>query len=155
MEEFPDRKIFASDSPVRRCTKCRKILTRDKFYKNRSTLSGLDNWCRLCRSKNTKGNRSRFVSSYRFVNDAKIKIGRGNLACVCCGNKNFQWLHIDHIVPIKTVISKRSRKGESTQQISREIMQGKRADSEYQLLCANCNFAKRDKEKCPIDHSLD
>ena len=79
MEEFPDRKIFASDSPVRRCTKCRKILTRDKFYNVRSTLSGLDNYCKICRKVSSESNRGRFADPYRFVKEAKIRMGRGIL----------------------------------------------------------------------------
>jgi hypothetical protein len=150
MEEFPDRKIFASDSPIRRCTKCRKVLTRDKFYKIRSTLSGLDNYCKVCRKISAAGNRGRFADPYRFVKPAKIIIAKGNLACICCGNKNVDWLQIDHIIPVKG-----KRKGSHTSTIARKIISEELSSDEFQLLCANCNFAKKDLEKCPIDHSLD
>lgn len=85
----------------------------------------------------------------KFDEEAKTIIARGNLKCVCCGNKNFEWLQIDHIVP------QRKKNKENTVKLKREIAQGKRSDSEFQLLCANCNFAKRDLKACPIDHSLD
>lgn len=35
----------------------------------------------------------------KFDKKAKIVIGRRNLECACCGNKNFKWLQIDHIIP--------------------------------------------------------
>jgi len=85
----------------------------------------------------------------KFDKKAKIIIARGNLECACCGNKNFQWLQIDHIVP------QRKKSRDHVGILRREIAQGKRPDSEFQLLCANCNFAKRDLKACPIDHSLD
>jgi len=85
----------------------------------------------------------------KFDKKSKIIIGRGKLECACCGNKNFKWLQIDHILP----------QGEKNQdnvgKLRREIAQGIRPDSEFQLLCANCNFAKRNHKTCPIDHSLD
>jgi len=87
----------------------------------------------------------------RFSRGAKIIIGRGKRECTCCGNKNFKWLQIDHIIPQRS----RSKRREEVSTLTREIVQGKRSDSEFQLLCASCNFAKRDLKACPIDHSLD
>ena len=71
--------------------------------------------------------------------------------CACCGNKNFKWLQIDHIIPQRS----RTKGKENLTKLRREIVQGKRSSDEYQLLCANCNFAKKDLKKCPIDHSID
>ena len=86
----------------------------------------------------------------KFSKEAKIIVARGNLSCACCGNKNFKWLQIDHIVP-----QRRSKNNETISSLARHIVQGNRSNSEFQLLCANCNFAKRDHKACPIDHSLD
>lgn len=86
----------------------------------------------------------------KFSKEAKIIVARGKLECACCGNKNFKWLQIDHIIP-----QRRSTKNETISSLARHIVQGKRSDSEFQLLCANCNFAKRDLKTCPINHSLD
>jgi len=88
-------------------------------------------------------------SNHTFSRNAKIIIGRGKRECACCGNKNFKWLQIDHIIP------QRTRSRENTTKLRREIVQRKRLASEFQLLCANCNFAKKDLKACPIDHSLD
>jgi len=85
------------------------------------------------------------------VRGAKIIIARGKRECACCGNKNFRWLQIDHIIPQR----KRSTGGDDNTQLVRQIMKGKRSPSEFQLLCANCNFAKKDLKACPIKHWLD
>jgi len=87
----------------------------------------------------------------RSVKGAKIIIGRGKRECACCGNKNFKWLQIDHIIPQR----KRSTGGDDNTQLARQIVKGARSPSDYQLLCANCNFAKKDLKACPIDHSSD
>ncbi len=85
----------------------------------------------------------------RFTKSAKIIIARGERECACCGNKNFKWLQIDHIVP------PRSKSRENVTKLARQVVQGKRSDSEYQIFCSNCNFSKKDLKDCPIDHSLD
>lgn len=87
----------------------------------------------------------------RSVKGTKIIIARGKRECACCGNKNFKWLQIDHIIPQRRI----STGGDDNTQLVRQIMKGKRSPSEFQLLCANCNFAKKDLKACPIDHSLD
>jgi len=152
MEEFPDRKIFRSDSPVRRCTKCREIKPRSEFYKASKKIKAreLDNYCKICRKISTADNRGRFADANRFVKDAKRIISKGSLSCACCGNKNVDWLQIDHIIPVKG-----KRKGKSSSTLTRQIIQGEIPIDGFQLLCANCNYAKSDLEKCPIDHSLD
>jgi len=85
-----------------------------------------------------------------YSEKAKVIIARGKRECACCGNKNFKWLQIDHIIP-----QRNSKNKEDLKTLLREIVQVKRPDSEFQLLCANCNFAKSDLKACPIDHSRD
>jgi len=81
---------------------------------------------------------------------AKTIIARGKKECVCCGNKNFKFLQIDHVIPIRGIKNREDRLS-----FLRDIVNGKRDSSAYQLLCANCNSAKSDLKGCPIDHSLD
>lgn len=71
------------------------------------------------------------------------------MVCVCCGNKNSKWLQVDHIIPVK------GEKRLALDDLSRRIILGSLFPKEFQILCANCNFAKKDLEKCPIDHTLD
>ena len=72
--------------------------------------------------------------------------------CRCCGNKNFQWLQVDHITAKKHLSEKEKLLG------GRDMWTRLKKDgypSNFQILCANCNFAKSDLKECPIDHSLD
>jgi hypothetical protein len=135
---------------MKTCTKCKKRKDESEYYKNKATLSGLDNFCKECRVTRTNSERSRYADSYRFVEEAKKIIAKDDLKCACCGNKNFKWLQIDHIKPVKG-----KRTGQRTAMLSRKIALGMLPSDEFQLLCANCNFAKADLESCPIDHSLD
>ena len=123
--------------------------TKATIQKYRSTTQGKAKMKEYYTSPKVK---TRKKASYsRFSRGAKIIIARGKRECACCGNKNFKWLQIDHIIPQRS----RSKSKDNLSKLLREIVQGKRSDSEYQLLCANCNFAKKDLKSCPIDHSLD
>jgi len=132
-------------------TKCRLTFLESDFYNNKATLSELDNYCKICRKKYTSNNRGRFRETSRFMPPAKIIISQGNLVCVCCGNKNKQWLQVDHIIPVRRKRGDRN----TTETECRKIVLGLLSPFNYQLMCASCNFAKKDNEKCPIDHTLD
>lgn len=134
------------------CTKCKRTLPTTEFYNNKATSSKLDNFCKTCRKTRTINERGQYASPSRFIEPALNIISQGNLMCACCGNKNSKWLQIDHIVPLK-----RKRRGGFNERakLTREIVQHKISPKDYQLLCANCNFAKNTLDKCPIDHSLD
>ena len=130
------------------CTNCREIKYESQFYSNRATLSKLDNYCKPCRRLITDDNRGRFKQPLRFVKQAKEIISKGKYICACCGNRNKDWLQIDHIKPLngkRIALSKESRL----------IVQGIIKANNHQLLCTNCNYAKKNLKKCPINHNLD
>jgi len=123
--------------------------TKEVQKKYRASLQGKAKMKEYYTSDKVK---TKKIDNYaKFDKKAKIIIGRGNLECACCGNKNFKWLQIDHIIPQR----RRTKGVDNVSKLRREIAQGIRPDSEFQLLCANCNFAKKDHKACPIDHSLD
>ncbi len=122
--------------------------TKATIQKYRSTSQGKAKMKEYYTSPKVKTKKRDSYS--RFTKNAKIIIARGKRECACCGNKNFKWLQIDHIVP-----QRKSKSRDDVAKLARQVVQGKRSDSEYQLLCANCNFAKRDLKACPIDHSFD
>jgi len=126
-----------------------KPKTKATIQKYRATKQGKAKMKEYFTSSKVK---TRKKVSYSLISrGAKIIIARGKRECACCGNNNFKWLQIDHIIPQRY----RSKGRENSTKLVREIMKGKRSDSEYQLLCANCNFAKKDLKSCPIDHSKD
>ncbi len=131
------------------CTNCREVKNKSQFYSNRATISKLDNYCKPCRRVITDDDRGKFKQPLRFVKQAKEIVARGNYICVCCGNKNMEWLQIDHIKPIN------GGKRLGLAKESRLIVSEKLDIKNYQLLCSNCNFAKKNLKKCPINHSLD
>ena len=110
-------------------------------------------------TKNNPDKVAKWRTAYRerWYNAAKILISKGLQVCACCGNSNKIWLQIDHVIPpTKDEKWKNGRsKRTDTRTMARQIALGKLPASDYQLLCANCNFAKDDLKKCPIDHSLD
>jgi len=123
--------------------------TKATIQKYRATKQGKAKMKEYYTSPKVKAKKN--ASSVRFSTGAKIIIARGKRECACCGNKNFKWLQIDHIIPQRS----RTKGKENLTKLRREIVQGKRSPSEFQLLCANCNFAKKDLKACPIDHSKD
>jgi len=122
--------------------------TKATIQKYRSTTQGKAKMKEYFTSPKVKTKKRDSYSG--FTKNAKIIIARGKKECACCGNKNFKWLQIDHIIP-----QRKSKSRDDVTKLARQVVQGKRSDSEFQLLCANCNFAKRDLKACPIDHSKD
>lgn len=63
-------------------------------------------------------------------------------ACVCCGEDEAVFLTLDHIIPI------RSKCRQSSHQLYMKLRK-EQYPSGYQLLCYNCNAAKRTDAECP------
>lgn len=63
--------------------------------------------------------------------------------CVCCGETEFYFLEIDH------VRNNGYRGRLSSLALITLIISGEFDRTEYQLLCRNCNFAKRRAMVCP------
>ena len=61
--------------------------------------------------------------------------------CVCCGETEYKFLCIDHIIPIKSV---GHRGGATVYQAIRENY-----PDTFQILCHNCNMAKGFWGECP------
>ena len=66
-------------------------------------------------------------------------------ACVCCGENEFVFLTIDHIVPIK----RHDRLGRDSSYMMCLRLRKEGYPGGYQILCFNCNHAKGTKMECP------
>jgi hypothetical protein len=66
----------------------------------------------------------------------------GRNKCNCCGEKTIDFLTVDHITPLS-----KTREGRNSNFYLWLKKNG--FPKGYQILCFNCNFAKRDKEICP------
>lgn len=64
-------------------------------------------------------------------------------ACVCCGENEYVFLTIDHIVPIK-----RARGRDSSYEVCLQLRK-EGYPTGYQILCYNCNHAKKTGDECP------
>lgn len=102
-----------------------------------------------------KKNRTKFLATQKRCYD-KIRLealehySEGKVECACCGEKGLVFLSIDHI------------KGNGSEERRKIDPKGKRGGNGfvywlkkngwpkgYQILCYNCNFAKRQNTQCP------
>ncbi len=66
--------------------------------------------------------------------------------CACCGETNVLFLCLDHIVPRSKLPAKDPARGAV---IAKALKQTNYNDPNIQVLCYNCNSAKRDSLSCP------
>ncbi len=65
--------------------------------------------------------------------------------CACCGETNAVFLSLDHIQGG----GHRDRKTRGNRRLYRELRDTEFPTGQYQVLCHNCNMAKRDALVCP------
>jgi RNase P subunit RPR2 len=118
---------------MKTCSKCKKSLGEENFYKNKLGKNGLTPWCKKCNHKNASFNSKKL----RLAVMAYL----GN-KCVKCGFTDLRALQIDHVNGGGNI----ERKKISWYLIYKKILSGK-YDSEYQILCSNCNQIKRIEKK--------
>ena len=115
-----------------RCPHCLQEKTVEDFARNVSRPSGRQSWCRAC-----------FALLYdprRFRNlriDVLLALGG---VCARCGFDDIRALQVDHI---NGGGNRDRRENGGHKNIYNEIVRG--GVEGYQLLCANCNWIKRDE----------
>lgn len=72
----------------------------------------------------------------------------GDPKCSCCGEANLPFLGIDHIVPYSK--SPGAVKGERRRGTNYHNLKKEKYPPGYQVLCHNCNQAKRTYDVCPV-----
>ncbi len=65
----------------------------------------------------------------------------GKNSCQCCDESNFEFLTIDHIIPV-------GKKGKRERSIYSYLVENNFPKG-YQILCYNCNMGKRMSSQCP------
>jgi hypothetical protein len=93
-------------------------------------------WHEKHREEERQKARSRLKSLRLFV----IETYGGK--CNCCGESHIEFLQIDHV----NGTNKDKKRGD---ELLLEVRKSGYS-SEYQVLCANCNFAKRNTNICPV-----
>ena len=159
---------------MNKCTKCKEIQEEDQFYKDKQKKNGLSSWCRDCmrigsteswqrlrakdrigynkyrqtlRQKNLK--RELELAKIRRVklkNEIFAFYSENKNCCACCGEKQIEFLAVDHI----------NNNGAEERKNNRMIghqfyayLKRMKFPKGYQILCNNCNIAKFRYGICP------
>lgn len=131
------------------CTGCRVVKRIGDFANDKAVKSGKDSRCKACLAVTymtwSKSNRdARRINERNYARRRRIECLKkyGN-HCKCCGEKENQFLCIDHVDGMGA-------------QHRREIrgsiylwLKKKNYPTGFQLLCHNCNMAKSFYGECP------
>lgn len=156
---YRNRKPEAPDG-TQVCIKCNAVLTTENWGKANRRLH--THICRRCYNKRasvgyyTKRKNLKWVwqsrqkqRESRHTRKFQVLAHYGNNGvpqCMCCGEKEFQFLSIDHIVPIRR---KRENRSSSTGDKLYLWLIRNGYPKGFQTLCMNCNWAKGFYGRCP------
>ena len=82
----------ATDDPSQlRCSRCKKVKSVEEFYR-RPTGRVSHGWCKACNLAHRKARfrQDRYAALLHYSQGGEIK-------CVCCGERNIDFLTLDHI----------------------------------------------------------
>lgn len=127
------------------CIKKQKSLYRRKYYATHKQES---------LERHRKYIKKHFEERKKHYRNYRINLRREvfqhyspDLKCACCGDSHFEFLTLDHIHGNGFI---------ERQKYKDTILWVKQNNypKDYQVLCMNCNFAKRnlDKQFCPVHH---
>ena len=124
---------------VRRCTRCRRDLPSSAFYPSKLGHDGLQSRCRACTRE----------ASIKRLRDARLDAlahySKGTLACLCCSEGEEKFLALDHINGQGPRQNGCSGGGNSFY----AWLKKHDFPPGLQVLCHNCNCAKRNDRTCP------
>ena len=133
---------------MKRCTKCRRLLSLDCFHKNKTRKSGLAEQCRNCCSRRQ---REYHIREKKRINQQnreytlKLKVevlghyAGGPPKCACCGDSHVEFLGIDHVDG--GGVKHRKKIGVSGGPSFYRWLRKNNYPSGYRVLCQNCNSA--------------
>lgn len=136
------------------CAACAK--TDAKRNKNRRNDYISRNICWSCKTRPCAANKKTCSQCLRGRQDKRSKLRNevleeyGGAVCSCCGEKILEFLQIDHIEGG----GKEHLKSIGTSGLYRWLKANK-FPAGFQVLCANCNFAKGIYGICPHRRNLD
>lgn len=129
----------AAGGTTRHCTRCGHDLPLTAFYADRGTRSGLQSRCRAC-------TREASLSRLKAARLAALAhYSSGALRCACCGEREIAFLALDHV----TGDGPRMPGARSGGNVFFAWLQREAFPPGLQVLCHNCNCAKRDSDLCP------
>lgn len=130
----------------KKCNKCSRELSTDRFHKNASNSDGLQRECKDCKKqtdstfyqknkeKYSKRARNRRKNQYKQTKQ-KIVEYLTNRECADCGNSDIRVLTFDHIQDKKHNVTSMMHGGYTWKSIKKEI-------DKCEIRCANCHFIR-------------
>jgi hypothetical protein len=164
---------------MKQCKKCKQFKPENQFEKTKKTKSGIGANCQDCHKeymrekarkyyeenpeKFKKRNKSWWkdnpIKTKEIHEKSRIKLKRevfeilGGSKCSCCGEKEFDFLSIDHKNNNGSKERKEKRlKGGANFYVY--VKNQKNPTEYYQVLCFNCNLAKGFYGKCPHNKKI-
>lgn len=152
---------------IKTCTRCQTPKSLEAFPKQTQKRDGRGSWCKTCTCENSKdwralpGNMAKQLAAnevYRKANQPKINerslarrhrdtkriFDHYGTRCICCGESERAFLTLDHVHGGGHA----HRKARGPGGIYRDVIRDG-FPSTYQILCMNCNWAKRYGKPCP------
>lgn len=133
---------------MKRCPKCKKLKSRNKFFKDKLAKDGLSSYCKICKiiliEKWQKENKEKFYSYLKKSSDKKREFYieyKKTLKCQNCGENHPACLVFHHRNPAEkefNIAMKAPNK--SKEQLMNEI-------AKCDVLCANCHRKLHYNEK--------
>lgn len=138
---------------MKTCPKCKCSKSLERFAKNKCQPTGHDSWCKDCNNEKNRKRRAENRTAETASNRAyRVRLRKqvydhyGHVcACPGCEVTQFQFLTVDHIDG--TGYLHRQEIGERS--ICRWLIDNSFPPG-FQVLCFNCNAAKRNKPNCPV-----
>lgn len=161
------RLIVLRSDGLKECRRCERALPIKDFYADASRQDGATSWCREClgplrraagqRYRNGPQAEKRRAATRQWNADLRLDVLRhysnGKMMCACCGETGLEFLTLDHIhgngsQHRRELLGNPSAGGMAF--YSKIRQQG--FPSGLQVLCFNCNMAKRDLPHCPHEN---
>lgn len=107
-------------------------------------------YMRQWRIKNIEKCLVRDREKYRIMRQQVLShYSQGKMCCACCGERGIEFLTIDHIIPVRRKNNDVSKNRNTVGTGLYARLRATGFPSGYQVLCFNCNCAKRTSGECP------
>lgn len=128
----------------KKCWICKRTKDRTEFYRDSARYDGIETRCKECEKTYRKEDKVKYDKKrYRTARENIINLlGR---KCKRCGFDDYRALQIDHV---KGGGNAERKDTKSTRTYYPHVLNKVRnGSSEYQILCANCNWIKKSENK--------
>lgn len=130
-------------SIAKECTRCKEFKLITEFRDHSIGPSGKHSWCNPCINEAN--------ISYRKIRKLKIIENYGG-ECICCGEKNWEFLTIDHV---DNDGAKHKKELGGASYLYHFLKKNNYPRDKYRLLCFNCNSSRGSFGYCPHEKKVE